>query len=320
MFVKDLFLDPTLRLICNAEGDNLPEGGAGSDPPKPPGATPPPKDAAGDAPKGDEAPLDPEAARSAGWTKEALEKQVARQHRKMKEQEAQLAELAEIRAENQRLQDLARTAANRGAIASDPNAGDSARATPPSPPPPPAPATTDMKALREQAKFDVQVEALTEQVKGNYATDWPVAYENYSKVIGSNTQVMNEIVAQVLATDDPAYVLVTLGKDPSKLQDVLDMSGPKRQAALIRMAMDKPDPKAAEPPKRPSGAPPPPSGDHQRGGAPPSGSGLNLYDEKLEFKNYAGNLDAEKDADEAWYAERQRLKRESKGRPWSIGR
>ena len=316
MFVHDLFLDPTLRLLCNAEGDNPPEGGAASDPPNPPGDTPPPKDAAGDAPKGDEPPLDPEAARSAGWTKDALEKQLAKQHRKMKEYEAQVAEMAEIKAENLRLQELARAATSRTA-GSPPDAGD----RPPSPPPPPTPPVAqDRNAIREEERFNLRVEALTKQIKANYEADWPVASENFTKVLGNDLSTLRDLTSQVLATKDPAYVMVTLGKNPGKLQDVLEIADrDERAEALREMAMEKAA-KTAEPPKRPSGAPPPPSGDYQRGGAPPSGSGVNLYDERFEFKNYAGNLDAEREADAAWSAERDRVKRESKGRAWSIGR
>jgi len=116
-------------------------------------------------------------------------------------------------------------------------------------------------------------------------------------------------------------VFATLGKDPSKIQDILEMSGARRQAALIKIGMEKPAAGATPPVARPSGAPPPPAGISQRGSAPPP-SGGSLYDERYEFKNYYRDPrtpEPEYAADQQWFAERQRQKRESHGRPWSVG-
>ena len=109
---------------------------------------------------------------------------------------------------------------------------------------------------------------------------------------------------------------------------LLDMTGPRRQAALIKLVMEKQKPvvtaegaKPVEPVKRPSGAPPPPSENPRGAGAAPAASD-NLYDPIYQFPNYySGNngIDEEKRRDEEWYARRQEQKRNSVGRPWSVG-
>jgi hypothetical protein len=162
---------------------------------------------------------------------------------------------------------------------------------------------------------------MQETIRANYAKEWPEVFDNLQKLGG----VSNDLMDAILATDDPAYVLITLGKDPAKVQDMVDMPSARRQAALIKIALEK-TAKSAEPPKtpakRPSGAPPPPSGQPPgRGGSPPAGQ-VDLYDERLQFSNYykgPRDPDPERNADDAWYAERERQKRESRGRPWSIG-
>ena len=163
----------------------------------------------------------------------------------------------------------------------------------------PAAAPTDAIA---KARFDIEVENLTKQVTTE--PEWPTVAANLQKIGGIPPDIMNGI----FASDDPALVLMTLGKDLNKFQEILDLPPQKQTAALIKIGMEKAAPK---PPARPSGAPPPvaPVVGGQGGQGPVVTSG-DIYDPKFEGK-------ADLDAD--WYRLRAQQKRESKGRPWSYG-
>lgn len=292
-------------LICLTDGDAPPDptGGAGAPQPGAGGDTPPnPDPAAGAAPPdgGATPPVPPPAAAAPQPDPNAWkDKQIDRQHRKIKELETQAAKAAELEAENARLRELASRTAP---AAAPPPAGTPQAAPPPAATAPvatPAAAPTDAIA---KARFDIEVENLTKQVTTE--PEWPTVAANLQKMGGIPPDVMNGI----FASDDPALVLMTLGKDPNKFQEILDLPPQKQTAALIKIGMEKAAPK---PPARPSGAPPPvaPVVGGQGGQGPVVTSG-DIYDPKFEGK-------ADLDAD--WYRLRAQQKRESKGRPWSYG-
>ena len=226
-------------------------------------------------------------------------------------------EAERLRDENRRLQELARAASSLQPP--EPPVATSGYAAPP--PPPSSSADFDRKVTEqvEQRLRQDKSQQLDEELRKNYAEDYTKILQNFGDIQGSMPLMFNDI----MATDDPAYVTYMIGKDPEKLQQLRDMLPQRRIAALVKIAMEKP--KATEEPAKPavakpSGAPPPPS-DMPRGGSPtlPSGT-VDIYDERLQFKNYySGDLGKEKEADEIWFAERERQKRESSGRPWSVG-
>jgi hypothetical protein len=294
MLIEDLFRPFLARLTYCSMADDPPDppaGGAGAGDPPGPAATPDPENPIPDpslaAPE-PEPPPDP----FEGWTPDAYKKQLARQTRREAEIKAQLqakeAELAEAR----RLME-ARTAPP---VASDP--------APARTPAPAAPAPVlDATAIQRQAEFNVEVKQLGERVAKDYEKDWPVVTSNLQQQGG----VPEDVMSAILATDEPAYVLVEVGKNPAKFQEILDMPLHKRQNALLKIALGKPAARAA--PVRPSGAPNPPSLLPPGGAALPVQGSVNLYDPALSSADH----------DQAWFAERARQKRESKGRMWSIG-
>ncbi len=228
-------------------------------------------------------------------------------------------EAERLRDENRRLQELARAASSmQPPERPEPPAAPSGYVAPS---PPPSSADFDRKVTEqvEQRLRQDKSQQLDEELRKNYAEDYSKILQNFGDIQGSMPLMFNDI----MATDDPAYVTYMIGKDPERLQQLRDMLPQRRIAALVKIALEKPKP-TEEPAKpavaRPSGAPPPPT-DMPRGGGPslPAGQ-VNLYDEKLEFKNYySDDLQKEKEADEIWFAERERQKRESTRRPWSIG-
>lgn len=114
-----------------------------------------------------------------------------------------------------------------------------------------------------------------------YGAEWKEAMENI-QMLGIDQTTMNG----VLATDNPTKVLYDLGKNPEKLQSILEMSPEKRIVEMAKMASTKLKVKKI------SNAPPPV--DEVRGGA---GDGkVDLSDPKLN--------------DDTWMAERRAQKRE----------
>lgn len=318
-------IDPSLRHILSADGDPPADGGSagagGGDPLAGAGGAPDPNNPPGGAPAaaGGASP-------QGGWTQEAYEKQIGRQHRRNKELETEVERLKGIEAENARLRELAAAAVIRPGAQPAAGAPPAQPAAPSAPAAPAAPAQPTMSEaqIREDERRKDGIRRLGESIDNTaeYAKLWPEVQENFKKI----GQLPVELMDQILATDDPAYVMITLGKDPVKLQQALDMAGPRRQAVLLKIAMEKAP--AADPSKgkRPSGAPPPPTGLPGGGGGTQPTGHVDLYDPKMQMAGpptpdgalIPRNLEADK-FDEAWYAERQRQKRESTGRPWSIG-
>lgn len=258
------------------------------------------------------------------WSPEALEKQIAKQHRKIKEYEEKVWHAQQVEAENKRLRDYIDALSRR----EQPQQQASQQVQQQPQPVQPQPVTADTDSLREQVRFEMRQEELQKELTTAYGEDWNIAYANYQKA-GNFTQ---EFLQDAMATSNPAYVLVELGKDPLRLVDVLALPAKERRMVLAQMAakhelmvddawyaerMKEREQKLPGVP-RPSSAPPPPTNDRQRGASVQTGGG-NLYDPRYDFKNYYnGDAAAEKAQDDAWYAERMRQKRESSGRAWSI--
>jgi hypothetical protein len=289
---------------CLADGDPPPPppGGAGgaSPPsggdPSPPGETPPgtpPTDATGATPP-PPSPVPAEA--PPDWR----DKQLARQHRQLKEEQDRNAAIA---AENERMRQLleARQRADAGATGGTP--------PPPSPPPPPASAPTAPDNSVAVARLQLEIEQVDKRLNTEYAEDWKVARERIAAV----GNIPPELMQTILATDDPAYVLVQLGKKPEVYQEILDLPPAKQATAVVKMGLEKAAAAAraaaATVPPKPSDAPPPVQHLGGGGGAAPPGT-VDLYDPKLASPEY----------DARWFDERARQKRESKGRAWSINR
>jgi hypothetical protein len=268
----------------------------GSTPPQDPPTDPPPADPAVDGATPPVAATPPEPTPPPPPAADWRDKQIDRQHRKLKEEQDRVAALA---AENEQMRQMLEA---RQRPAPD-------GATPPSPPSPPSAPTPAVAPPTGQgdpvavARFQLEVEQIGQRLTTEYGNDWPEVSRRFEQMGGMAPQVMQSI----LATDDPAYVIIQLGKKPERYQEILDLPPAKQTAALIKIGLEKSAAAAAaaaKPTPKPSDAPAPV--EHLApGGRAPSGT-INLYDDKTE--------------DDRWFAERMRQKRESVGRPWSIAR
>lgn len=297
------FADPLAKFRCFADGDDPADPGAGGGAGGDPGAADPGANGGGSGDDPGAAPPAPVAAPD--WR----DKQIAKQTRQLHEERARKAELE---AENARLRELADAASRRAPVA------DPAAPPPAAPPPEPRRAAEPTPPVTEaDVRRKIEVENMDRVLRAEYATVLPTIMENLGRF---DVAERNAIVGDALNTDDPAYVMSVVGADPAKLAELADLPPGRRQAALIKIAMTK----TAAPPKpsRPSGAPPPVDPVRGTGGGTPPATATDLYDERFNFSNYykgPKEIDPEKAADDAWFAERQRQKRESTGRPWSVG-
>jgi hypothetical protein len=301
--LRDLFLNGVAFRPFFAPDDAA--GAAAAELPLGDPATPPaPAAAAAADPANPDAGAEPsEWDKAPDWTK----KQINRQHGKIKTLEQRVAE---VEAENRRLQELAE--AQRRAAPADtaaPAPSPAAPAAVPQPTPrPAAPAAIsddDPVVLRKAQELDtarqyqrglVELNAKGEEA---YGAKWPKVLEDI-KSFGGFDQFTLE---QIMTTDNPHKVLFELGSKPELYQRVIDptLSPAKRLTEFVKIATTQaPTPKA----KEPSGAPIPVETVGGRGGAAPEG---DVYDPKLASD--------EKDPD--WYRIRAEQKRNSRGRPWS---
>ncbi len=241
------------------------------------------------------------------------DKQMARQYRQKKDADERLTKMAEVEAENQRLTDLANSA-NRKAKPDD----EPPRAVPAQPAPKQTPGLSP--EAMAQARFTIGVEKLGEQLNGR--KEWASASRNLEAAGG----IPPEVVSAVLDTDDPAHVMIQLGANMEKFQQIMDMPEGRRRAALVKIGMETAKSEASPPPppvKKPSSAPAPreslPSGG---GAAPPGDSIVPDRDDRAPIPT-PGHFPEDKyrsdEHDAAWYAARKEQKRNSQGRPWSPG-
>ena len=305
MLIRFPFETRLNSLICFADGDPPPVPPGGSDNPPPADTPPPTNNAATDTPAGDTPPPAPPPAPVADWR----DKQINRQHAKIKALEGEAGRAGELAAENERLKQLLEAK--------------SGTTTPPAPVQTAvapqttvsAPSAGDPKA---QARFEIELENIKTKIDTDYAKDWPEAEENFRKAGGIPTAIMQDI----LATDDAAYVTVQLGKNPGRFQEILDLPEARRRNALFKMAQEHAGAVPAARP-RPSNAPEPPA-PLPRGGVnlPPAGTIVPDRDDRVPIPEEGmprPNKYGSSQYDDAWYAERARQKRESTGKPWSVG-
>jgi hypothetical protein len=214
------------------------------------------------------------------------DKQINRQHRKIKESETQAIQRAEA------------------AQPPPQQAAPQAQGAPPQAPRPQVapPSGIDPNTLAA-ARRQVLVERTTEQLNRN--PEWTAASANFQKAGG----IPEPLLDDVMATDNPAEVLIALGKDPNKYQELLDMSENRRRAVIyqIGMKLEKPEPKKEV--KKPSEAPAPVQRLQEGGSAAMAEGDIDIYDPKFATPEH----------DDAWFRMRAQQKANSRGRPWSYG-
>jgi hypothetical protein len=138
------------------------------------------------------------------------------------------------------------------------------------------------RQLVAQQNFDNAANDADKTGRERYKDKWDKATGTLATLGGFDPETMQGI----LATDDPAKVLFTLGDKPEEYQRIMDLPPAKRLAEMVKIGMPEP----RTPPKRPSGAAPPtePVGGRNRGDP-------NALSDELD--------------DETWYARRQAQKK-----------
>lgn len=137
----------------------------------------------------------------------------------------------------------------------------------------------EAQRLAAQSQYDQDCDATFAKGKEAFP-DWEDQLTRLPKLGGIDPVTMQGI----LATDNPEQVIYTLASDPEEYERVMGLPLAKRQNALTKIGMTKP-----KQVKRPSDAPPPT--DSVSGRRMPAGK-VNLHDDSV--------------ADEDWYAERER--------------
>jgi hypothetical protein len=269
--------DPPAGSTPPAAGDG-PGEGDGGDPPAGEGDG---GEASGDGEEGDGGDPPAEPAARADWR----DREIGRKHAQLQAEKRERARLERELADAQAL--LARTGGDDGG---DPPA---AGRTPPA-----GPVLSQADVHREAEKivakntYDTQCNDAYEKGKGTYGAKWDTALSQLQVLggLGENDQAAVEMMTNVLAADDPAKVLYTLGSNPDEYHRVMALPPARRTAELIKLGMpDKPKPKP-----RPSGAPDPVEPLTRRANA--DNTETKLYDDKT--------------SDDEWYAIRRRQKAE----------
>lgn len=112
--------------------------------------------------------------------------------------------------------------------------------------------TRASNAAAEQARADFDRQCNDVWAKGTeaYKDDFAAAVQNLQGVGAMNPDILN----MVLATDDPAKVLLDLGSNPDRAAGLLAMPAAKRAVEIAKIAVAVPPKKAADPISK---APPP---------------------------------------------------------------
>lgn len=154
---------------------------------------------------------------------------------------------------------------------------------------------TDAALTPEQARAAARAEIQAEDAQTQYDRDCNKAFADGAKRYKDNWETMlgrlpklggidPATMVGILATDDPAKVIYSMASNPDEYERIMDLSPAKRLAEMVKLAL--PD---KTPPRIPSNAPDPVVPLNGRGR---SSSKINLYDDNV--------------ADEDWYAQRER--------------
>lgn len=245
------------------------EGAAAVEEQTPAGATPAEGEegAAAEATAEESTEAEEEAAGAAAETEDWRDKEIRRKHAQLKERER---ELAELRKKASDLEVLLAT-----------GTGEAERQAPPA-----AAAMTPEEVRREAQRIaaeDRYKERLTNlNTKGetDYGADWGKALDRLTQ-FGE----LEDLPWIMEGVDNPAKVLVELGKNPAEYQRIMDLPPARRQAEYVRIS-DRQPVKA-----QPSKAPAPTDPVNPQRVAP----GFDPYDEKTDDNTWFENRRKQKE-------------------------
>lgn len=110
--------------------------------------------------------------------------------------------------------------------------------------------TNQARAAEAQADFDRQCNDVWDKGTEAYKDDFAAAVQNLQGVGAMNKDILD----LVLASDDPAKVLLDLGSNPDRAAELLAMPAAKRAVEIAKMSVAAPAKKVADPISK---APPP---------------------------------------------------------------
>lgn len=324
--LRNLLLGGTSPLFYRRPDD---ETGAGDPDPNLETPNPDAAEAAANAEAEAAAAAAAEAAKPKPPQKDWRDREIGKKHAQLKAKETELdaerARTAEIAAENERLRGLVE-AANRRAPPAD-GTQPPALETTPARPAAPARANDDDRiraaaaTMVAQQTAEQQMDAAVAKGKQDHGPKWDAAIDNL-RTLGGFDQ---DTLVGILATDDPAKVLFELGSAPADGGEpaylkVMALPPAKRLNELAKMAMAAP----AAPKKKEISDAAAPIEPIVQGGTAAREKPFDLYDQKIApgsfEKSPFESMKMDSDAnDEKWFAQRTKEKRESKGRPWSVG-
>jgi hypothetical protein len=126
----------------------------------------------------------------------------------------------------------------------------------------------EMAINARKQKFDQDCEAVFETGKKEFPEDWTKSLQNYGKIGQPLAQLEADhaFLTFTLETSNPAKVIHTLGNDPDRLEEVLNMTPARMIIALEKIASEKAK-------KETSKLAPPPTHVDGRGGSGEGGKG-----------------------------------------------
>lgn len=198
--------------------------------------------------------------------KDWRDRQISRQHRKLADKEREAAELRQQLADAQAL--LERH--NGGQPPAGTAVAPAAR--------PDIPAAVEAAAERivSQRDYDSQCNAAFNSGKKEYGAKWNEALDRLTQLGGVDGATMTGI----LATDDPAKVLYTLGSNPDEYERVMDLPPARRLAEFVKIGIKT----VPKPKPKPSKAPAPVEGIERRAVA--NNDEAKLYDPKTNDEDW----------------------------------
>lgn len=168
------------------------------------------------------------------------DKELKRKHRQIQDAKARERQLEQELADARAL--LARTEAT-----DDEEEPPARKAAPASDVVPRSEVRREAENIVAQADFNRSCNEVEKKGKAEYKKEWDEIADTLSTLGGFTTDEMQGI----LATDDPAKVLYTLGKDPDKFHEIKELPPAKKLAAMVKLALpsDKPKPKPSDAPE-----------------------------------------------------------------------
>lgn len=90
-----------------------------------------------------------------------------------------------------------------------------------------------------QREYEASVNAINVAGEKTYGAEWQKAIENLV-TLGGDGSFTVEVMQGILATDDPAHVLLELGRKPAEYQRIMELPAAKRQTEMVKIAMQTP--------------------------------------------------------------------------------